>query len=160
MTNLRNNLTGDKGECEINDQINPLVIPALVLVGGRNVVKDFGAKVGDLLVAYNPRTRLFSAAIIGDTGPADNLGEGSILLNMKLTGATSPPTNKAETYKLSIENTQVIIAIIPGSNGFRPGKPFTADNIIRRVVDWLQQSGFATPEKFIEFIKSLEPNLR
>jgi hypothetical protein len=160
LTKLKNNFTGDKGECEINDQINPLAVPALVLVGGRNVVKDFGAKVGDLLVAYNPRTRLFSAAIIGDTGPANNLGEGSILLNMKLKGATSPPTNKAETFKLSIEDTQVLIAIIPGSDVFRPSKPFTADNINRRVVDWLQQSGFATPDKFIEFMKSFEPNLR
>lgn len=160
LTRLKNDLTGDKGECEINDQINPLAIPALVLVGGRNVVKDFGAKVGDLLIAYNPRTRLFSAAIIGDTGPRDNLGEGSILLNMKLTGTTSPPRNKAETFRLSIENTQVLIAIIPGSDVFRQSKPFTAYNINQRVIDWLQQSGFATPEKFIEFIKSFQPRLK
>jgi hypothetical protein len=160
LTRLKNDLTGDKGECEINDQINPLAIPALVLVGGRNVVKDFGAKVGDLLIAYNPRTRLFSAAIIGDTGPRDNLGEGSILLNMKLTGTTSPPRNKAETFRLSIENTQVLIAIIPGSDVFRQSKPFTAYNINQRVIDWLQQSGFATPEKFIEFIKSFQPRMK
>jgi hypothetical protein len=78
LTALRNGLSGDKGECEINDQVNPLSVPALVLVGGTNEVKDFGAKVGDLLVAYNPKTELFSSAIIGDTGPRDNLGEGAV----------------------------------------------------------------------------------
>jgi hypothetical protein len=160
LTRLKNDLTGDKGECDINDQINPLAVPALVLVGGRNVVKDFGAKVGDLLVAYNSQKGIFSAAIIGDTGPTDNLGEGSILLNMRLSGVTVPPKNKAETFRLSIENTQILIAIIPGSNAFRQSKPFTADNINQRVVDWLKQSGFATPEKFIEFIKSFQPSLK
>jgi hypothetical protein len=161
LTGLRNDLSGDKGECEINDQINPLEVPALVLVGGRrNVVKDFGAKVGDLLVAFNPRTKLFTTAIVGDSGPPDNLGEGSIRLNMNLAGKTVPPTNKAETFKLSIEDTQVLIAIIPGSKGFQPAKPFTADNINQRVVEWQKQSGFTTPESFIEFIKSFQPNLK
>src|SRR5262245_13103885 len=108
MTALRNGLTGNKGECEINDQVNPMVVPALVLVGGRNVVTNFGAQVGDLLVAYNPNTHLFSSAIIGDAGPEDNLGEGSVLLNMKLLGATTLPSNKAGTFKLSIEKTQVL----------------------------------------------------
>ena len=159
LTRLQNGLVHGKGECDVNNQINSLAVPALVLVGGRNVVKDFGAKVGDLLIAYNPRTRLFSTAIIGDTGPTDNLGEGSILLNMKLIGATAPPTNKAETFRLSIENTQVLIAIIPGSDVFRQSKPFTAENINQRAVDWLKQSGFATPEIFIEFMKSFQPRL-
>jgi hypothetical protein len=91
-----------------------MTVPALVLVGGKqNVVKKFGANVGDLLVAYDPKTQFFSSAIIGDTGPKDNLGEGSVFLNMKLIGVTTPPTNKAETFKLSIENTQVLVAIIP-----------------------------------------------
>ena len=123
LTALKNGLTDDKGECEINNQVNPMTVPALVLVGGQNVVKNFGAKVGDLLVAYNPKTQLFSSAIIGDTGPKDNLGEGSVFLNMKLLGVTVPPTNKAETFKLSIENTQVLVAIIPASRLFREIKP-------------------------------------
>jgi hypothetical protein len=72
-------------------------------------------RCGDGRVAHNPKTQLFSAAIIGDTGPKDNLGEGSVLLNMKLLGRNVPPTNKAETFKLSIDNTQVLVAIIPAS---------------------------------------------
>lgn len=160
LTALTNGLTNDRGECEINNQVNPMTVPALVLVGGQNVVRDFGAKVGDLLVAFNPRTQLFSSAIIGDTGPRDNLGEGSVLLNMRLLGTTNPPTNKAETFRLSIENAQVLVAIIPGSRLFRESKPYTAENINQRVRDWQQESGFATPDKFIEFLKSFQPNLR
>lgn len=137
-----------------------MTVPALVLVGGKNVVKDFGAKVGDLLFAYNPRTQLFSSAIIGDTGPKDNLGEGSVLLNMKLLGTTTAPTNKEETFKLSLEGTQVLIAIIPASRSFRESKPYTAESINQRVRDWQKESGFVTPEKLIEFMKSFQPNLR
>jgi len=160
LTALENGLTGDKGECEINDQVNPMTVPALVLVGGQNVVKNFGAKVGDLLVVYNPKTQLFSSAIIGDTGPKDNLGEGSVFLNMKLLGATAPPTNKAETFKLSIENTQVLVAIIPSSRSFREIRPYTTENINQRIEEWQKASGFSRPEEFIDFMKSFQPKLK
>jgi hypothetical protein len=160
LTALTNGLTGDKGECEIDNQVNPMTVPALVLVGGQSVVKKFGAKVGDLLVVYHPKTQLFSSAIIGDTGPPDNLGEGSVLLNMKLLGVSVPPTKKAETFKLSIENTQVLVAIIPDSRSFQEMKPYTTENINQRVEAWEKEAGFATPEQFIEFMKSLQPKLK
>src|SRR5262249_55650446 len=104
LTALRNGLSGNKGECDLDDQVNPMAVPALVLVGGNSAVRTFGAQVGDLLVAFNPRTGLVSSAIVGDTGPPDNLGEGSVSLNMKLRGIAAPPTNKQETFKLSIAN--------------------------------------------------------
>ena len=159
LTALRNGLTTDRGECEVNDQVNPMTVPALVLAGGQNPVKDFGAKVGDLLIAYNPRTQLFTTAIIGDTGPADNLGEGSVALNMKLLGTTTPPTNKQETFQLSIENTKVLIAIIPGSRLFNVAKPYTADNINQRIDAWRTEAGFTTPEKLVELMKAFQPRL-
>lgn len=161
LTALKNDLTGDKGECEVNNQVNPMTVPALVLVGGQNVVKNFGARVGDLLVAFNPKTQLISSAIIGDTGPRDNLGEGSVFLNMKLLGATTAPTNKAETFKLSIQNTQVLIAIIPASRLFQVAgnKPYTAENIDSRVKNWQTSAGFTTPEKFLDFMKSFQAKL-
>ncbi len=55
-----------------------MTVPALVLLGGNNVVKKYGAKVGDLLVAYNPKTQIFISAIIGDSGPNDLLGAASM----------------------------------------------------------------------------------
>jgi hypothetical protein len=161
LISLKNDLTGDKkGECEVNNQVNPLTVPTLVLVGGKNAVTNFGARLGDLVVAYNPKTQLFSPAIIGDTGPADNLGEGSVSLNMKLLGETVPPTKKADTFKLSIEKAQVLVAIIPRSRLFRVTKPYTAENINQRIRDWQKESGFDTPEKFIELMKSFQPKLQ
>lgn len=52
---------------------------------------------------------------------------------MKLLETTLPPTNKSETVRLSIENTKVLIAIIPGSDFFRVTKPYTAENIDQRL---------------------------
>jgi hypothetical protein len=159
LTALKNDLTTNKGECDINDQLNPMAVPALVLAGGQHPVKEFGAKVGDLLVAFNPRTQLFTTAIIGDTGPADNLGEGSVSLNMKLLGTTTPPTNKEQTFRLSIENANVLLAIIPGSRLFRVAKPYTADNINQRITDWRTEAGFTSLEKLIEVMKSFQRDL-
>ena len=160
LTALKNGLTTNKGECEVNDQVNPITVPALVLAGGQNPMRSFGARVGDLVFAFNPKTNLFVPAIIGDSGPANNLGEGSILLNMKLLGQTVPPANKAETFRLSIEDAQVMVAIIPGSRTFQTAKPFTTENIKQRVEAWHRESGFSTPEQFVAFIKSLEPQIR
>jgi len=159
LTALQNGLTTNKGECDINNQLNPMTVPALVLAGGQNPVKAFGAEVGDLLIAFNPKTQLFTSAIIGDTGPADNLGEGSVLLNMKLRGTTTAPTNKLETFRLSIEDAKVLIAIIPRSRLFRVAKPYTAENIDQRLNEWRTEAGFTTPEKLIEMMKSFQPRL-
>lgn len=99
-------------------------------------------------------------AIIGDSGPANNLGEGSILLNMKLLGQIVPPANKAETLKLSIEDAKVMVAFIPNSRMFQSAKPFTAENIKQRVEAWQRESGFNTSKQFVAFVKSLEPQIR
>ena len=159
LTALRNNVTTDRGECEINDQVNPMTVPALVLASGQNPVVNFGAKLGDLVIAFNPRTQLFTAAIIGDRGPKDNLGEGSVSLNMKLLGTTTPPTNKQETFQLSIENTKVLIAIIPGTNVFNVAKPYTAQNINQRIDEWRTEAGFESLDKLLEMMKSFQPRL-
>lgn len=161
MTALKNGITGDQGECEIDNQVNPMTIPALVLLGGQNIVKEFGAKVGDLLVAYNPKNQTFISAIIGDIGPKDNLGEGSIYLNMKLLKRTDSPTNKSETYKLSIEKTKILIAIIPNSRLFEVegNKPYTAKNIDERIKNWQSKAGFSTPQKLLDLMKIFQTKL-
>jgi hypothetical protein len=160
LTALKNGLTGDKGECDVNDQVNPMDVPGLVLVGGTSAVREFGARVGDLLVAFNPATMRVSSAIINDTGPRDNLGEGSVRLNMNLLGVTMPPRSKAETFKLSIETTQVLVAIIPGSRTFQVARPYTATNLDARVKVWQTQAGFTQPEQFVDMIKSFASSLQ
>ena len=158
-TSLTNGLTTDKGECECNNQVNPLKVPALVLAGGNdNIVRKYGAKIGDLLVAYNPENNKVVYAIINDSGPKHNLGEGSVLLNMKLLDRSEFPKTRKDTYKLATGN-DIIIAIIPGSKSFDTKKPYTLENISERVTSWLNKAGFETESEFIEFLNNSKVEL-
>ena len=160
LTALKNGLTAGKGECDTNDQVNPMDVPGVVLVGGTSAVRDFGARVGDLVVAFHPKTLRASVAVINDTGPRDNLGEGSVRLNMNLLGVTEQPRNKADTFKLSIEAPEVLVAIIPGSRSFQPARPFTMSNLEMRVNAWQKDAGFADSQQFVEMMKLFAADLR
>jgi hypothetical protein len=151
LTSLRNGLQSGKGECEINDQTNALDIPGLVLAGGPNLLEEYGAKKGDLLVAYNPVTQNYAFAIINDRGPKDNLGEGSVALNMQLKGDTTVPHTRKESNRLNI-NTSVKIAIIAGSHLYKLQTPYSKNNIKSRVEEWLKEADFATIADFIKFL--------
>lgn len=152
-TSLQNGLTTNKGDCNCNNQVNPLEVPALVLVGGRNnALKDYGARVGDLLVAYNPENGVVSYAIINDVGPKNKLGEGSVLLNMQLTQNNEFPKTRKDTYQLTT-NDKVIISVIPNSRKYNVEKPFTAANIKTRITSWMNENGFSNEEEFVEFLK-------
>lgn len=155
LTSLKNGLSGAAaGECGRLNQLDQRIIPAFVLPGGRNVVRTFGAGVGDLLVAFNPRNNVVSVAVVGDVGPADKLGEGSVGLNMALLGRTAQPTTYREALALDTGTREMLIAIIPNSRAFDPQRPFSNENIARRVDEWITQAGFAGRNDFVEFMKS------
>jgi hypothetical protein len=155
LTRLKNGLTGAAaGECEVNDQLDQRFIPAFVLPGGSNVVRSFGAGVGDLLVAFNPRNNVVSAAVVGDTGPNDKLGEGSVGLIMALLGKTEQPKTYKDALTLDTGTDVMLIAIIPGSRSFNLQRPFTKENIAARAQDWLIQAGFESQENFIDFMRA------
>jgi hypothetical protein len=85
LTALKNNLSGAAaGECGAANQLDERSVPALVIAGGSNPLKNFGVGTGDLLIAVNPSNGAVQVAVVGDSGPADNLGEGSVALNMSL----------------------------------------------------------------------------
>lgn len=151
-TSLKNNLN-NKGECECDDQVNPLKVPTLVLVGGKsNVLKDFGAEVGDLLVAYNTDSKKLVYAIIGDKGPEHNLGEGSVILNMKLLAKTQYPRVRADTYGLAITNNPMI-CIIPASRGYKLQKTYSQENIQSRIAAWFATQGITEEKEIIQFLE-------
>lgn len=151
-TSLKNNLS-NKGECECDDQVNPLKVPTLVLVGGKsNVLKDFGAKVGDLLVAYNTYNKKLVYAIISDTGPEHNLGEGSVILNMKLLAKTQFPRTRADTYGLATSNNPMI-CIIPASRGYKPQKPYSQENIRSRIAEWFAAQSMSEEKDIVKFLE-------
>ena len=161
LTARKNDLPlNERGECEAKNQLDALHLPHLVLAGGANPVRAFGAIVGDLVVAFNPKNNQMSFAIIGDTGPANNLGEGSVFMNMTLLGKTTPPKTKKEIYRdYTIGGKGILIAIIPASANYKIQKPFTAENIADRIKQWQQSVGFTTPESFIQMMKSFQSKL-
>ncbi|HVI49264.1 MAG TPA: hypothetical protein VM802_30645 [Chitinophaga sp.] len=162
-TALKNGLTTDMGECECKNQVDPFVIPALVLAGkhpkyGNSPVTVYGAKVGDLLVAYNPKNKKLVYAIVGDTGPEKNLGEGSVILNMKLTEKTKYPKTKKETYDLAT-GEGIIICIIPQSNSYSRVTPYTQENIQERIIKWFSEQHINGEQEIISLIEGSKSQL-
>ena len=87
--------------CDISNYVDAAVTPALVLPKNPSGATNSGftqrnAKVGDLAVALRLDVLKPVFAVIGDTGPAGELGEGSVALNGKLLDKTVPPRNYLE----------------------------------------------------------------
>jgi hypothetical protein len=147
LTALKNGLTGQAvGECEASNQLDQRFIPAIVLRGAEaNPLWSHGARVGDLVVAINPATGVTVAAVIGDSGDGNRIGEGSVALNMALLGQSKQPSNYADaSSRLDTGNRQMIVAVLPRSRTFQPVRPFTVDNIRSRVEAWAVARGYAS----------------
>ena len=82
--------------CDISNYVDALEVPALVLPKGQSGFFTRGARVGDLAVVMLPNTTTPVFAVIGDSGPSKELGEGSVALAGKLLGKTEPPKNYDE----------------------------------------------------------------
>lgn len=162
LTSVKNALPIlQRGECEYKNQLDALEIPNIVLPAEKwkdssgvvhiNPLQEFKADKEDLVFAYNQDTNIWSYAIIGDGGPNDNLGEGSVYLNMNLQNKTVPPKNYTEARKLDTGNKKIFVAIIPNSKGDIV-KPFTQENIKSRGNELLKEMGFNNEESFIKFL--------
>jgi hypothetical protein len=166
-TAVKNKLPlAERGECGYKNQLDSLQIPNLVLpaefwkdssqVIHRNPLFIFEAKKEDLVFAYNPENGVWSYAIIGDVGPNDNLGEGSVSLNMKLLKKTDFPKNYPEAKKeIDTGNIKILVAIIPHSHSLmtKIAKPYTKENIEKRGRELLKEMGFNDEQSFIKFLK-------
>lgn len=96
-TSLRKPGGGDV--CDISRYVDALVAPALVLPRDAGAPSGFtarNARIGDLAVAMVPGSAKPVFAVVGDTGPARQLGEASVALNGLLLGKTAPPKNYDE----------------------------------------------------------------
>jgi hypothetical protein len=167
LTAVKNGLPkSESGECEYKNQLDALTIPNLVLPRAtwkdkktgiiyENPLQLKGVGKEDLVFAFNPENGVWSYAIIGDVGPNDNLGEGSVSLNMKLLGKTDFPKNYTEAIKLDTGSKKILVAIIPNSKGFMSAtaKPYTKENIDKRGKELLKEIGFNDEQSFIEFLK-------
>lgn len=147
LTALKNGLDGKAaGECSAANQLDQRVIPAIVLRGGpSNPLWTYGARPGDLVLALNPASGATVAAVIGDTGGGERIGEGSVALNMALLGQTDQPRYYRDAVsRLDTGNRQMIVAVLPRSRTFQPQTPFSANNITARVEAWAASRGYGS----------------
>ncbi|MBS1182739.1 MAG: hypothetical protein H6Q99_2619 [Proteobacteria bacterium] len=145
LTALKNGLSGAAaGECQVANQLDQRFIPAIVLRGNDNPLRDFGARTGDLVVAINPSSGTVVPAIIGDTGDGDRIGEGSVALNMALLGRTQQPKTYADALGLDTGRADMVVAVLPGTLGFERVRPYSAANIAERVDGWAKTQGYSS----------------
>jgi hypothetical protein len=155
LTALKNGLPPETaGECSVADQLDERVVPALVMAGGNNPLRQFRAARGDLVVAINPANGVVQAAVIGDFGPPDNLGEGSVALNMALLKKTAQPKTYAEAKRLDTGRQEILVAIMPGSAAFQLQRPYTATNIAARAAAWADTKGYGSADGFSQLVQS------
>jgi hypothetical protein len=76
-------------------KINAVVLPKRARTGIPTDFQQRGAEVGDLAVALSANGNVLSYSVVGDTGPAKELGEVSVALAQRLTGRPVP-TNYQE----------------------------------------------------------------
>ena len=86
--------------CDISKYVDALEVAAIVLPKNPpNSLSGFSqrnAKIGDLVVALMPGSNNPVFAVVGDLGPSNRLGEGTVALAGKLLGKTAPPKNYNE----------------------------------------------------------------
>jgi hypothetical protein len=146
LTALKQDLPIDRrGECDRFNQVDLRDIPAIALRGTTtNPLYAFGARKGDLVLAINPVSRTTVAAIIGDTGDANRIGEGSVALNMRLLGRTIQPRTYTEAITLDTGHRDMVVAVLPATKDWHRQTPFTAANIGIRLGEWATANGYGT----------------
>lgn len=147
-TNLTHGLQGDRGECSINDQIDPRLINGLTIQGGRNFLRESGVRLGDLaiLTTRRPDGRAESVpAIVVDSGGLRYPAMGTVALNAALLGRAGSFDTREAILGLSIDAPRTVtVTVLPGSFGYRLQRPFTNENVRERLDALLSAAGFAS----------------
>lgn len=108
-----------RDQCDPAKYFDSLKLPAIV-IPKRGLFIDKGVRQGDLVVVRSRTTGQTFGALVGDTGPVNNLGEGTVFLAMKLRGRSEAPANYREAVRLSLN--LVDYAIFPGTAGEIAGR--------------------------------------
>ena len=128
MTALRATTSGSEGDCDQSKWVDALTVPAFVLPGGSKFQQG-GATVGNVVVAMTVGDHRMALGIVGDTGPATDIGEASVEMNRILNGlpAGSIPTNRADAEK-RFQGPKTILLIFPGAAN-RISPPINASTV-------------------------------
>lgn len=129
------------GNCDQSKWLDALSVPALVLPRGNTEFQARGAANRNYVVAMalDHPTRI-AYGIVGDKGPADELGEASVAMNRILRGlpASENPANYSDAVK-RFQAPRSIVLIFPGK-AQRAKYPITASSVQQEVksafADW------------------------
>ena len=82
--------------CALSNYVDAEKVSAIVIPKGRNGFSSAKTAVGELAVAMSADGKTLRYAVVGDTGPVNELGEISVALAGQLLGKTAPPANYNE----------------------------------------------------------------
>jgi hypothetical protein len=116
-TSLEDSAISDR--CDPARYFDSLRLPAIV-IPKKGLFIDKGARPGDLVVVRSRKTGKTFGALVGDTGPTNSLGEGTVSLAMKLRDQSVEPKTYKEAVALSL--SLVDYAVFPGTAGEITGK--------------------------------------
>jgi hypothetical protein len=114
--------------CDPNKYLDSSTVPALVIPkreaeGRPTQWEQRNADVGDVAVVLSGDGSKAVFAVVGDKGPAKELGEGSIALNGELLGKTAPPATYEEAKGRDEWNVRMAFTLIfPGTRS--PAAPY------------------------------------
>ena len=134
------------GDCDPSKWIDALTIPAIVLPkaapGNPSQFVQTGMQKRSLALAFSSSaTRRASHGIVGDFGPARELGEASIAMNRELNGlpATDRPKHRQDAI-VRFQARRSAILLFPGAS-FVVARPLAAAAIATRGADAMTKFG-------------------
>lgn len=110
-------------------QLDSNAVPFAVIPGNWQSTGNPGPKLGDFGVAYRRSNGKLTFFIIGDTGPRNKLGEGSVALHQALGNDPFVMRFGVRRARQGIGGRDVVYLLFP--NSARPGERIDADFIER-----------------------------
>jgi hypothetical protein len=128
MTAIPAKAAGTQGDCDQSKWIDALTVPTFVLPGGSKFQQG-GATVGNVAVALTLGDHRMALGIVGDTGPAMEIGEASVEMNRILNGlpAGAIPANRADAEE-RFQGPKTILLVFPGAAN-RTSQPINASTV-------------------------------
>lgn len=129
------------GDCDQSKWIDALTVPALVLPAGSKFQSNGAGKRNVVVAISLGSERRVAVGIVGDTGPADEIGEASVEMNRILNGLPvgAIPVNRQDA-KDRFQAGKTVFLVLPGS-GNRVPRPITADTVSAFAAERLKEWG-------------------
>ncbi|SEJ19820.1 chitosanase of glycosyl hydrolase group 75 [Azotobacter beijerinckii] len=120
-------------------QLDSNAVPFAVIPGNWQSTGKPGPKLGDFGVAYHRSNGKFAYFVVGDTGPRNKLGEGSVALHQALGNDPFMMRNGVRRARKGIGGRDVIYLLFP--NSAQSGQRLDADSIERSAKPFLERFG-------------------